>query len=240
MGRSSRTKIKGKSSLAEVEDYFIDSLEDWREQMKIEKMTLFGHSLGGYLATCYAIKYPTRLDKLILCSPGGFPEKPPTTRKLPWYGSIIYWLWEKSFTPQGIIRTMGPFGPKFLRGYTERRFKHLDQDDLKNLHNYLYHITADSGAGEYAINHIFLPGAYAKSPLALRFPQVTVPTRFICILLTDLDGTVDWMDKSGAVLAIRNHKNPGLHKIFTSDGGHHMYLDNHVAFNELLENILRE
>jgi pimeloyl-ACP methyl ester carboxylesterase len=33
-------------------------------------MTLLGHSLGGYLGTVYALKYPDRVDRLILASPG--------------------------------------------------------------------------------------------------------------------------------------------------------------------------
>jgi cardiolipin-specific phospholipase len=40
-------------------------------------MTLFGHSLGGYFATCYALKYPERVEKLILVSPAGIPENSP-------------------------------------------------------------------------------------------------------------------------------------------------------------------
>eukprot|EP00835_Amoeboradix_gromovi_P001817 NODE_91_length_21779_cov_0.171356.p7 type:complete len:339 gc:universal NODE_91_length_21779_cov_0.171356:11408-12424(+) len=227
MGRSSRTKIKGKN-LDQVEDYFIDSLEEWRIKMELDRIVLFGHSLGGYLSTCYAIKYPERVDKLILCSPGGFAERPATSRQLPWY---ITWLWENRFTPQGIVRILGPFGPKLLSGYTTRRFKNLDPGDLNNLHQYLYHITADYGASEYAISEIFLPGAYAKSPLLHRFSKVKAPTTFIY-------GTSDWMDKSAAYESIKNHSKPELHKVFTSLGGHHMYLDDHESFNELLLKIL--
>eukprot|EP00834_Sanchytrium_tribonematis_P001807 NODE_47_length_32105_cov_1.240892.p6 type:complete len:342 gc:universal NODE_47_length_32105_cov_1.240892:19806-18781(-) len=231
MGRSTRNKINGKS-LQDVEGYFIDSLEEWRCKMKIDKMVLFGHSLGGYLSTCYAIKYPSTVDQLILCSPAGFPEPPTQQRKWPWYGAIIKYLWTKSVTPQSIVRTLGPFGPRMLSGYTQRRFKHLNPNDLNNLHNYLYQISVDSGAGEYAISHIFLPGAYAKSPLCHRFKNVTCPTQFIY-------GTSDWMDKEGAYLAISKHPNPEMHKVYLSAGGHHMYLDDHWKFNDLLLDILQ-
>ena len=43
---------------------------------KVDKMTLVGHSMGGYMAVCYALKYPGRLNKLILASPVGIPEDP--------------------------------------------------------------------------------------------------------------------------------------------------------------------
>lgn len=34
--------------------------------MGIEKMTLIGHSLGGYLSTAYALKYPVSLEPLVV------------------------------------------------------------------------------------------------------------------------------------------------------------------------------
>jgi cardiolipin-specific phospholipase len=60
----------------EAEAWFVDSLEEWRKARKLERFTLMGHSLGGYMATSYALKYPGRVKKLILVSPVGFPEDP--------------------------------------------------------------------------------------------------------------------------------------------------------------------
>jgi len=81
MGRSSRPpfRIHGKTreqQITEAEDWFVDSLEEWRKKKRIDKMTLVGHSMGGYMAVCYALKYPGNLNKLILASPVGIPEDP--------------------------------------------------------------------------------------------------------------------------------------------------------------------
>lgn len=54
----------------------IDALEEWRIERGLERFTLLGHSLGGYLAIAYALKYPGHLNKLILASPVGIPEDP--------------------------------------------------------------------------------------------------------------------------------------------------------------------
>jgi cardiolipin-specific phospholipase len=54
----------------------VDALEEWRIKRGLDKFTLLGHSLGGYLAVAYALKYPGHLNKLILASPVGIPEDP--------------------------------------------------------------------------------------------------------------------------------------------------------------------
>lgn len=81
MGRSSRPPFKMRTKtrseqITEAEDWFIDALEEWRIQKKLDRFTLLGHSMGGYMAVCYALKYPGHLNKLILASPVGIPEDP--------------------------------------------------------------------------------------------------------------------------------------------------------------------
>lgn len=86
MGRSARVPFTIKARrddidgrVNEAEGFFIDSLEQWRERMGLERMTLVGHSLGGYLSVAYALKYPTRVSKIILLSPAGVPRDPEST-----------------------------------------------------------------------------------------------------------------------------------------------------------------
>ena len=83
MGRSARVPFHVKSKrddiagrVHEAESFFINSLEDWRDKMGLEKMTLIGHSLGAYFSVAYALRYPTRVHKLILLSPAGVPHDP--------------------------------------------------------------------------------------------------------------------------------------------------------------------
>jgi cardiolipin-specific phospholipase len=83
MGRSARVPftIKAKRDdisgrVSEAESFFVDSLEEWRVKMGLEKMTLIGHSLGAYLSVAYALQHPTRVHKLILLSPAGVPHDP--------------------------------------------------------------------------------------------------------------------------------------------------------------------
>ena len=81
MGNSTRPPFKihakdQQGKITEAENWFVDALEEWRVKRDIDKFTLLGHSLGGYLAVSYALKYPGHLNKLILASPAGIPEDP--------------------------------------------------------------------------------------------------------------------------------------------------------------------
>ena len=71
-GRSSRPKFP--KDPIEAESVFVESIEQWRIVMGLEKFNLLGHSFGGYISTLYALKYPDHLNHLILADPWGFPE----------------------------------------------------------------------------------------------------------------------------------------------------------------------
>jgi len=57
-GRSSRPKFDNDPEV--VEETFIQSIEQWRQELDLKKVILMGHSFGGYLASSYALKYPDR------------------------------------------------------------------------------------------------------------------------------------------------------------------------------------
>lgn len=240
MGRSSRPPFRvhakdRQESITEAEDWFIDALEEWRVQKDIDRFTLLGHSLGGYMAVAYALKYPGHLNKLVLASPVGIPEDPyavsadmpdpkdstlaneftqdqndtinsanpnmpestkqgdnnnflnarskaqkeaipdeknsTSTPRKPLPKWLTY-LWDANISPFSLVRWTGPLGPRFVSGWTSRRFSHLPPDEAQALHNYAYSLFRQRGSGEYALSYVLAPGAFARSPLIRRIHGV--------------------------------------------------------------------
>lgn len=55
----------------------MNSLKVWKEKIGLKgKFYLTGHSLGGYVSSVYALRHPEDVEKLLLLSPVGIPEKP--------------------------------------------------------------------------------------------------------------------------------------------------------------------
>lgn len=277
MGRSTRPAFKvhakdSQAKITEAESWFVDSLEEWRKIRKIEKFTLLGHSMGGYMAVAYALKYPGHLKKLILASPVGIPEDPyavqaempseepeestmaneflqdqETTSSQPARDNNnflnakskredaatngtaapkrpipkwVSYLWDANISPFSMVRWSGPLGPKFVSGWTSRRFSHLPEAEAQALHTYAYTLFKQKGSGEYALAYILAPGAFARSPLIRRIggvgrqpisPLAAGTNGDDASVVRDLNehgipvilmyGENDWMDVSGGYAA---------------------------------------
>lgn len=56
-------------------EVFVQDIESIREKLGIDKLVLFSHSSGGYLAYLYALKYPQHIDAIIFCDNGPLSSK---------------------------------------------------------------------------------------------------------------------------------------------------------------------
>jgi pimeloyl-ACP methyl ester carboxylesterase len=50
---------------------YADFLDKFMSELKIEKATLIGNSMGGWVAGFFAVKYPNRVEKIVLADAGG-------------------------------------------------------------------------------------------------------------------------------------------------------------------------
>ena len=311
MGNSSRPPFKmisktKEDKVIEAENWFIDALEEWRAVRKIERFTLVGHSLGGYLAVSYAVKYPGHLKKLILASPVGVPENPyavdasmpeptestvqnevivdqidvtkndtadqvknqktadttnPTDAPKRTMPGWFVWLWDANISPFSLVRNAGPLGPRFMSGWSSRRFNHLPTREATVLHEYAFSIFKQKGSGEYALSHILAPGAYARRPILNRIHEVGRQTvkkpdgtegQENGIPIVFMYGDSDWMDVAGGKAAeekLHQHREKVLENgteaerrsekgssrlIVVPKAGHNIFLDNPPSFNQFI------
>ncbi len=181
----------------------------------------------------------------------------------------MVWLWDANVSPFSIIRLSGPLGPRFVSGWTSRRFNHLPPDEAQALHTYAYSLFRQRGSGEYALPYLLAPGAYARSPVINRIQdvgrQVIQPATATAAALKEtgipvvlMYGENDWMDVAGgyaaeeklkqrAAKALLNgtdeekrRENGSARVVVIPRAGHHLYLDNPDDFNKVIQKELED
>ena len=242
MGRSSRPEWKA-VTVEEAEDFFVSSIEEFRRSMELDCFLLAGHSFGGYISACYALKYPQHVSKLLMLSPVGVPEKPDgysmkdKLKNRPWVFKMIFktvnYLWmKKNVTPASMLRKAGPLSGRLIKLYTRKRLASLPKEEIILLEKYLEQINLLPGSGEFGITYILEEGAWARNPLAVRLPSLEVPMAFIY-------GDRDWMDPKGG-LAVQDRTNVPVVVKMVENSDHHLYWDNPKEFAESIVECVME
>jgi len=274
MGGSSRFKTLPQAPLlwgtfqqSQAVDYFIDSLEEARLGLGIDSdFVLAGHSLGGFLSARYAMKYrDSGMKGLLLFSPAGLeplsdheiiPHEEISNWKLVWADR----LWRCNFTPQGVVRLLGPWGSGAVKNLVSMRFgpDKWPADEAGLISDYLFHLCAMPHASENALSVIFepkmvketragVPGAqrprvFTKEPIA---PHDLGPalggTEKIPLLL--MYGDHDWMGFPTAhkfSAALQEDYNVDSTFAIIPQAGHHLYLDNTDEFHRIVDSWLHK
>jgi len=231
------------------EEFFVESLEEWRKAQDIDKMVLCGHSLGGYLSVAYTEKYPHRVSKLVLLSPVGVPfydavaaEKRLATAPLRFRALIktARGFWRMGSTPQSVLRKLPEGRGKALVDlYVYNRLNRLQDDEKEALSSYFYSVGVLPGSSEFALQDILAPGAMAKKALVDRIPKLDVANVHFVY------GQSDWMDFTGGVEvqeAVERGDGKGSIKVdvrICEDAGHLLNLENPGATNAAIVSAIK-
>ena len=203
-----KVSIETKRKVTSAESFFVESLESWRQHHNLPKMTLAGHSMGGYLSVAYAERYPQHVERLILISPVGVPERQEEDdskiNSLPFYfrGMIKMsrYLFNRGTTPGSFLRSL-PFSrsKSMVDGYILNRLPAITcPEERKHLSEYLYQNSMLPGSGECCLNEILTAGAFAKIPLVNRIPDIKTDNGE-GMEVHMVYGQRDWMDFRGGL-----------------------------------------
>ncbi|KAF8820487.1 putative Abhydrolase domain-containing protein 4 [Cardiosporidium cionae] len=235
-GRSARVPVPV-GDVDKTIDYFLDSFEAWRDAMKLEKMILVGHSLGGYLSVAYTQKHPTLVHSLHLISPIGLPEAPPLStfsrirknlsppKKCFAYilSALFRSAWKNGYTPFSLFRLLGSNAMGILRKGFERRLKssnnvHVSEAFIK----YLFYSNLLSRCSDKAITTLLRHDAFARKPLGNVIKALNVPVCFYY-------GQSDWVSSETAENLVL--ENSAMCKLeFISSSGHLVNVENPKEF----------
>ena len=132
------------------------------------------------------------------------------------------------------MRLVGRRGPSLVERVVRARFgDNVGSEEVTMaISDYLYHITAATGSGEYAMNSLLQPiisrnerGVFARDPIGRRLKHAPFPMWFGF-------GSMDWMWNEKIRSLVHEITNTGgiCQLEFIDGAGHHVYLDNHLDF----------
>lgn len=212
-----------------IEQQFVESIESWREAVGIDRMVLLGHSFGGFQAGSYALKYPDRLEHLIMVDPWGFDEMPGLEDFPLWKLSVAYTV-RLMVGPFSMIRALGPFGEWLIKNIRPDLLQKYDSIvEPAIFSQYIYHCNNNNNpSGEAAFHRMTAVGPWPLYPIGERLKNGLsddVPVTF-------LYGKNTWMNNIYGTIIKENRPTGYTNVKIVDDAGHHIYTDNAPEFNK--------
>jgi len=246
-GRSSRVKFSSDPDMIESE--YVESIENWRKSVGLEKMNLLGHSFGGHLTALYSLKYPENLHSAILADPWGMTERPtepdpkpaevegqPQRRQIPtWVRAIAKVL--SHFNPLWGLRAAGPAGPWLvsrMRPDIMKKYDDLLGPGSRLVSDYIFHCNGHNPTGESAFHTLMSGFGWANKPILPRLHSLNKD-----VTMKVLYGSNSWMthltNDDFAAVGVKTD----VDVEYIDKAGHHIYADQYQQFNLSLNNFLQ-
>lgn len=233
-GLSSRTAF-GCQTPEESIDFFVESIDRWREEMKIKKFTLLGISFGGYICASYALKYQKYLDRLLLLSPLGICKGDDPASKSNKNHNVVYYitegnkvwrtffyqifsaLWNRMTVSDLYQKRWFPFSYWLLESYLKQwTNKDVDREHWRVYYDKIMKLPVTA---EWAMQRLlYFPSFYVKKPLCDDMHKLAVPCHFFY-------GEFDWMENKASLDLIQTQQLKGTYSIIKNSG--HMLTYDH-------------
>jgi len=159
----------GKSSKPEHFQYSFQALADHTrtllDQLDVDRATVVGHSMGGMLATRFALMFPERSDALVLVNPIGLED---WRQYVPWQSVDAWYQGELKKKPEDIKAYM-------TKAYFDGQWKGRYQPLLTIQQGWLRGPDYKRVAWNSALHYDMI----FNQPVVHEFPDVEVPTLLI-------------------------------------------------------------
>jgi pimeloyl-ACP methyl ester carboxylesterase len=219
-GKSSKQIHSGKVS------FYIEIISDFIKALGLKNVTLVGHSMGGQIATAFALDYPQQISNLILAAPAGFEL----------FSDEEIELFKKIVSPEIIFKTSDHqvrlnYKLNFYKIPAEADCMIADRILIKNDDEFINHCTIVS-------NSLF---GLLKAPVFNRLKEITIPSLILYGLQDSLipnrlihPTTTKQIAEAGAS-QIKNSK-----LIFFDECGHFVQYEKPNQFNKALLTFLNK
>ncbi|KAM3141159.1 hypothetical protein pb186bvf_006764 [Paramecium bursaria] len=199
-----------------------------------QKINLFGHSFGGYIAAQLASRYPQYIDKLFLLSPAGTTfHSQEEIKKLQDFSQQIWykrWIinfarsyWQNEATIKDLSQKW--YGPMFMKRYLSKRLQ-LSGREYELWLTYINDMLSLPIGSEKALFRLF------------QFPRVmTLGEHSIQYLIRNSEslknipiffyfGVHDWMDSEGAKRLVNEQQFPNIKIRLIENADHQITFQN--------------
>ena len=223
-GASSSPTFKGKTVECAV-DWWVSSLHAWRQEVigVDQKINLLGHSLGGFVATHYALAHPNTVSRLVLAAPAGVvPLKwiPTMSDRMRKVLKTVHFL---KITRTKVVRSMGPSAKRAVKYVLRQRAAWYGMDSPE-LVDYMTHLQCAKISGEDAFLATVCPKVGWKDPLITKMSALEVGHLSVILGQRDFIGEIGEEIRTSVSVPLR---------VTTFEGvGHHMHTTVPDLFNE--------
>lgn len=234
-------------------EFFLESIHAWQEAAGLDTFYLAGHSMGGYLAGHYSLRYPEKVEHLFLVAPFGIRPIERDISNVDWKRKFLVSLILNT-SPQFFIRSFSWLGKHyFLKFRTEYDKQRYDFDDGR-VAKYTYHLIASAhGTSDYAF-FTFLDNEFqVRYPLlelmsrdSLTMPMTVISCDFDPIVDNAIDDIMRQMNGGeqrtsqrrssggGVEVGVHDHEDGRVRTVVIAGRNHHPYAIAPEQFNHAL------
>lgn len=206
--------------------FFAEQIKRLVDELKINKFIYIGHSMGGQIGINFALKYPERLEKLILASPAGFEEF--EQGEGDWLRSVMTVNGVKKTTEEGIRRNLA------MNFYTwDEKWEWMVEERVR--------MAKSKEFDDFSYAVVRSVNGMLDEPTFNRLDKITVPT---LVIYGKYDGLIPnpYLNPGKTYDVFHNSTakipNCELHQI--DNCGHMLQIEHPEEFNETIRNYIKK